>query len=83
MKKMLLPFLVLCSFPAAAIEVTHSHQMCLFLDQHTPRADVAYQPGVDVHGKAVVPADLNGGDVLDWLTKSKSPYLSIWRRNLV
>ena len=25
------------------------------------RADVAYQPGVDVNGNAVAPADLNGG----------------------
>lgn len=32
---------------------------CRLLPEHRPSADVAYQPGVDVHGKAVVPADLN------------------------
>ena len=26
---------------------------------HQPSADVAYKPGVDVHGKPVAPADLN------------------------
>ena len=29
--------------------------------RHEPAPDVAYQPGVDVHGKPVVPADLDGG----------------------
>lgn len=33
---------------------------CRWLTRHIPDADVAYKPGVDVHGKAVVPADLNG-----------------------
>lgn len=31
---------------------------CQALVKHVPDADVAYQPGVDVHGKPVVPADL-------------------------
>ena len=50
---------LLFAFPAQAIEVTHSYQMCRILEQHIPRADVTYQPGVDVHGEPVVPADLN------------------------
>lgn len=35
--------------------------LCQGLVQHTPGADVAYQPGVDVHGRSVAPADLGGG----------------------
>ncbi len=34
---------------------------CGYLVKHVPSADVAYQPGVDVNGNAVAPADLNGG----------------------
>jgi hypothetical protein len=32
--------------------------LCRQLPVHRPAPDVAYKPGVDVHGKAVVPADL-------------------------
>lgn len=32
---------------------------CRLLPEHKASADVAYQPGVDMDGKAVVPADLN------------------------
>ncbi len=28
--------------------------------EHQPRADVAYKPGVDVHGDPVAPADVSG-----------------------
>jgi hypothetical protein len=34
---------------------------CQWLTRHHPAPDVAYQPGVDVRGKKVAPADLNGG----------------------
>lgn len=34
---------------------------CQRIVSHRPSADVEYKPGVDVHGKAVVPADLGGG----------------------
>ena len=34
---------------------------CARLVRHVADADVAYQPGVDVHGNAVAPADLGGG----------------------
>ena len=34
---------------------------CARLVEHVPASDVAYQPGVDAYGRAVVPADLNGG----------------------
>lgn len=33
---------------------------CRWLVRHVPDADVAYEPGVDVHGNPVVPADLYG-----------------------
>ncbi len=34
---------------------------CRQLVQHVPKDDVTYKPGVDVRGKAVVPADVGGG----------------------
>jgi hypothetical protein len=46
---------------AARAEVAISRQDCERLVRHEPAPDVAYQPGVDVHGKPVVPADLGGG----------------------
>ena len=33
---------------------------CARLVAHVPAPDVAYRPGVDVYGRAVVPADLGG-----------------------
>lgn len=45
--------------PAKA-PITFTDGDCRWLTRHIPDADVAYKPGVDVHGKAVVPADLNG-----------------------
>ncbi|MGE5503210.1 MAG: hypothetical protein ACM31L_02195 [Actinomycetota bacterium] len=41
-----------------AVQVTK--QDCARLVHYTPSADVAYKPGVDVHGKPVAPADLPG-----------------------
>ena len=46
--------------PASA-EVAISRKDCERLVNHEPAPDVAYQPGVDVHGRPVVPADLGGG----------------------
>jgi len=37
---------------------TQRPTFCQLFDRHTPDADVAYQPGVDVHGKPVAGADL-------------------------
>lgn len=31
---------------------------CRYVTKHVPDADVEYKPGVDVHGKKVVPADI-------------------------
>lgn len=45
--------------------VVISRADCDRLVSHVPAPDVAYQPGVDVHGRPVVPADLDGGIQLD------------------
>jgi hypothetical protein len=50
--------------PANA-EVAISRRDCQYLVRHEPAPDVAYQPGVDVHGRPVVPADLNGGSQIE------------------
>ena len=42
-------------------EIAISRTDCERLVRHEPAPDVAYQPGVDVHGRPVVPADLGGG----------------------
>lgn len=47
------------SFPALAQEMTPLPPECNVLKEHVAKDDVAYQAGVDVHGKAVVPADIN------------------------
>ncbi len=44
--------------PAHAQEQANTETFCHLLAEHTPSADVEYKPGVDVHGKPVVPADL-------------------------
>jgi hypothetical protein len=50
--------------PANA-EVAISRRDCQRLVRHEPAPDVAYQPGVDVHGRPVVPADLGGGSQIE------------------
>ena len=50
---------------SARAEVAISRQDCDRLVQHEPAPDVAYQPGVDVHGRPVVPADLGGGSPIE------------------
>ena len=50
---------------AAMAEIAISERDCRQLVvKHEPAPDVTYQPGVDVHGNAVAPADLNGGSQL-------------------
>ncbi len=59
-------FFVLAAVPAVAAEtVTISTADCRKLVAHQPRPGVAYQGGVDVRGKVVVPADVTGAPVLD------------------
>ncbi len=54
---------LLAAAPAAAHEtatVTITRADCARLVKHVPGPDVAYRPGVDVYGREVAPADLNG-----------------------
>ena len=46
--------------PASA-EIAISRKDCQRLVNHEPAPDVTYQPGVDVHGRPVAPADLGSG----------------------
>ncbi len=52
--------------PAAAQDgyLTISEGDCARLARHHPAGDVTYQPGRDVRGKPVVPADLDDGNSL-------------------
>jgi len=43
----------------SAQKITVGSTACEALTAHTPRDDVAHQPGVDVSENAVAPADLN------------------------
>jgi hypothetical protein len=55
---------VVWAAPAGA-EIAISRRDCERLVRHQPGPDVAYQPGVDVHGRPVVPADLGGGQPIE------------------
>ncbi|PZO88054.1 MAG: hypothetical protein DI626_02605 [Micavibrio aeruginosavorus] len=63
MKTMIFALALLISLPAAAYENVPPE--CRMIVKHIPDADVAYQEGVDVHGKAVAPADLNASPMAD------------------
>jgi hypothetical protein len=49
----------MCSVTHAETTVTIDPSACREVTRHVPDADVAYKPGVDVHGKKVAPADLS------------------------
>lgn len=51
-------FLCISSGVMAQVQLSNT-DVCQRLVQHTAHADVTYQPGVDVNGNAVVPADLD------------------------
>ncbi len=53
--------LVAAASPAGAAAVTITKADCARLVKHVPDADVAYNAGVDVYGREVAPADLDGG----------------------
>ena len=50
---------------AEGLRVTITEFDCRRLVEHRQRDDVTYRPGVDVRGRAVAPADLEGGYQLD------------------
>ncbi|HSR56410.1 MAG TPA: hypothetical protein VLN73_09205 [Alphaproteobacteria bacterium] len=66
-----LPFLatmpVLCPAARSAdgVTLTVTRADCSRLVAHVPDPGVAYQPGVDVRGRPVAPADLGGGPALE------------------
>jgi len=50
--------------PVASADVAISRQDCQYLTRYQPSPDVNFQPGVDVHGRAVAPADIGGSQQL-------------------
>lgn len=66
-------------FPSSAISTTKmgnaklDPSLCNALTKHTPRADVAYQSGVDGNGKAVAPADMPGSPQMQLPSKINIP----------
>lgn len=46
--------------PTQPLRIVITKTDCSRLIRHVPAPDVAYQPGVDVHGRAVAPADMPG-----------------------
>ena len=62
------------SFPAQASDIPAiDPALCNALVNATPDADVAYQPGVDVDGNAVAPADLPGPKQIKLPSKFQIP----------
>lgn len=59
--------LILTSLLAASAqaEIAVSRKDCERLVRHEPAPDATYQPGVDVHGNPVAPADLGGGQQIE------------------
>jgi hypothetical protein len=47
--------------PPAVADIAVSRQDCDWLVKYQQPPGVEYQPGVDVHGEPVVPADINSG----------------------
>lgn len=50
--------------PAEEVSVRLTREDCQHLTRYVPDPGVAYQPGVDVNGRAVAPADLGGAPAL-------------------
>lgn len=67
MTRSFLVLLFLIGFVGSAmaedVRMEVSRKDCERIVKYTPDPDVAYKPGVDVHGKPVAPADLNGSQI--------------------
>ncbi|MEH6524849.1 MAG: hypothetical protein V7723_02160 [Sneathiella sp.] len=59
----LILFLVPAQAFAEDVELEVSKKNCSRITKYVADADVDFKPGVDVHGKAVVPADLDGQQI--------------------
>jgi len=70
---LLTALLVLVTSVAHADTPKIDPKLCNALVKNTPDADVAYQPGVDVHGNAVAPADLPGSPQMKLPQQIKIP----------
>lgn len=57
----------------APVEVAITERDCRALVAHRPAADAAYQPGRDVRGRAVAPADLSGNPATPGLESISIP----------
>ena len=57
---------LMASGPAGAALITVTADECAAITAHEPADDVAYQPGVDVNGNAVAPADLDTSGRIDY-----------------
>jgi len=64
---------VLLLSPLAVAAPAVDPALCRTLVKNTPDADVAYQPGVDVEGNAVAPADLPGAPPMKLPSKIQFP----------
>lgn len=53
--------LMLITMPVVAQVIEYAE--CRTLAEYVPQAGVNYQPGVDVHGNTVVPADINAAPI--------------------
>lgn len=62
MKRILMIFMLL-AFPAMAQDIVIEEDYCQYLIEYQPAEGVEYQPGVDVDGAAVVPADIEGTQI--------------------
>lgn len=51
--------LVVCMAMPAYAEIYHAGSKCKPLQAHSPDANVEAKPGMDQHGRAVAPADIN------------------------
>lgn len=62
MMNLLVLLFVLVAVPAFAQDAQQTIRVdtaaCRYVTKHVPDADVAYKPGVDVHGNKVAPADI-------------------------
>lgn len=55
----LLFVLILLLLPFAVARAQDQSALCALMPAHKPSAGVEYQPGVDVYGRPVAPADMN------------------------
>jgi len=72
----------LVSSAGNAQSITISEADCASLTRHVAEADVAFRPGVDLDGKPVAPADLNGAPPLSVPEEFSIPITADLQRRL-